>query len=78
MQYYLINEDDLKILIEHSLIFTALQHGGVDNWQWYGESIEDFIAIWVEDHKLDPTYPWTIQDIVKSDLKQYYTPIEKK
>lgn len=44
----------------------------------YGESIEDFIAIWVEDHKLDPNYPWTIQDIVKSDLKQYYTPIEKK
>lgn len=77
MKYYLINEDDLKLLIEDSLILTALYQGGVDNWQWYGESIEDLIKTWIEDNQLDSTYPWTIQDIVKSDLKQYYTPIEK-
>lgn len=40
---YLVSEDRLKELIEAELRLEALRSGGVDNWEWYGESNCDFI-----------------------------------
>lgn len=28
-------------LLKDSTILTALYHGGVDNWEWYSESLRD-------------------------------------
>ena len=43
MKYYVIDETVLKDLLINDLKFTALENGGVDNWEWYGESINDFL-----------------------------------
>ena len=41
--YYRISKEELLSLIEDSLTLTALESGGVDNWEWYGESIHEFL-----------------------------------
>lgn len=40
---YLVSEDRLKELIEAELRLEAIRSGGVDNWEWCGESNCDFI-----------------------------------
>ena len=42
-KYYKVSESELRELIHDSLMFCALQNGGVDNWEWYGASIHDFL-----------------------------------
>ena len=42
-KYYKVSESKLRELIYDSLILCALQNGGVDNWEWYGASIHDFL-----------------------------------
>lgn len=39
---YLIDEIRLKNLLKESRLLAALLNGGVDNWEWYGESINQF------------------------------------
>ena len=41
--YYIISKEHLLSLIEDSITLTALENGGVDNWEWYGESINDLL-----------------------------------
>lgn len=36
-----ITEDEYKGLLEASKILNALYAGGVDNWEWYGESLSE-------------------------------------
>lgn len=43
-KYYLIEEKELFDLLRADLRLTALESGGVDNWEWYGESLGDFIT----------------------------------
>lgn len=31
-------------LLDSEAMLTALEDGGVDNWQWYGESLRDYWA----------------------------------
>lgn len=42
-KYYKVSESELLELIHDSMMFCALQNGGVDNWEWYGASIHDFL-----------------------------------
>ena len=43
MKQYIINEDELKELLNAYFTLDALECGGVDNWSWYGESCCDFL-----------------------------------
>lgn len=43
MIYCLVPKGELTDLLYDSLKLQALEVGGVDNWQGYGWSIEDFI-----------------------------------
>lgn len=38
---YVLTESELSSLIEDRLILEALENGGVDNWEWYSESLSD-------------------------------------
>lgn len=38
-----ISKDEYVELLRASIILTALEEGGVDNWEWYGASIHDFV-----------------------------------
>ena len=70
-KYYYLTEEELLILLTDSIRLKALETGGVDNWSWYGDSINDFINSWVEENFLDSKYYWEIEDIAKSELKNY-------
>jgi len=42
-RYFIVSESELRELIHDSLMFCALQNEGVDNWNWYDESIQRFL-----------------------------------
>lgn len=44
MQSYIITEERLLELLEAEARFQCLEHDGVDNWEWYMESENQFIA----------------------------------
>ena len=39
-------------LVKDSLFLEALQQGGVDNWEWYGDSLEPLDGWLKEDTRL--------------------------
>lgn len=39
----MIEKEKLLELMVDSLKLQALEEGGVDNWDWYGEAIEQFL-----------------------------------
>ena len=41
-RYYRISESELMELLEGNLRLLALENGGVENWDWYGDSLNDF------------------------------------
>lgn len=43
MKYYKISEEDLIDLLEASYLLDALTAGGVDNWEWYSDSIHEHL-----------------------------------
>ena len=42
MKKYIITEEELKELIKDSWRLNALDNGGVDNWEWYGEAMDRY------------------------------------
>ena len=42
-KYYKISKELLIELMKDSLMLAALESGGVDNWEWHGESCCDFL-----------------------------------
>lgn len=50
---YLVSESRLKELIEAELRLEALESGGVDNWEWYGEAGHDYIQDYCSCNKQD-------------------------
>lgn len=42
MKKYIISEKELTSLIKDSWKLNALENGGVDNWEWYGDALEDY------------------------------------
>lgn len=39
-KYYLVKDSELLQLTNDSNLLLALEHGGVDNWTWYAESVD--------------------------------------
>lgn len=50
---YIVPEDRLIELLTAEFNLTALERGGVDNWSWYGDSIEDYINLMSEENNHD-------------------------
>ena len=72
MKKYIISENKLRQLLIDEIKLEALEHGGVDNWEWYGDSIQDYLKECnVEE----------IEDLIEKELEIYsevkpYTPID--
>lgn len=74
VKYCLVPKDELKELLCDSLTLQALECGGIDNWDWYGASITDFI----EAAKVDYNVPeddndFDISDMADVDVEGYRT-----
>lgn len=48
MRHYVIKESELLELLEARLRLAALENGGVDNWEWYGDSLCDYLRNYCE------------------------------
>lgn len=42
-KYYLVSEEELIDLLEAYYKLIALESGGVDNWEWYSESLNNWL-----------------------------------
>ena len=74
-KYILTREQLLELLTSHNKLI-ALESGGVDNWEWYGASIHDFIDEWIREEGVNPDEDWYIDDIADLDIDKYYERIE--
>ena len=49
-KYVKISVKELKELLEAEATLNALECGGVDNWEWYGEAFSNYLDL---DNKYD-------------------------
>lgn len=63
---YIISRGELLELLEAQYRLAALERGGVDNWQWYGEANCDFLKDYVNENKVFLT-----QEMDKETAKEY-------
>ena len=68
MKKYIIYEDELLNLIESDMRLCALVNGGVDNWEWYGVSLDNFIEYNKENYSIFKGRGIDPEDIDFSDL----------
>ena len=74
MIYCLVPKDELKDLLYDSLRLQALDCGGVDNWDWYGASIGDFIDTAKADYNVpEDDNDFDISDMADVDVEGYRT-----
>lgn len=66
----IIKKEELARLLADSYRLSALQAGGVDNWDWYSESIHDFLDDCETD---DETEYESIDDIADAEVEHYLT-----
>lgn len=64
---YLINQKRLKELLAAEAKLYALENGGVDNWSWYSESINDYLNYYFDEHR-DIINTWDDDDPRKEDF----------
>lgn len=81
MRYYKLDEDRLRTILADAIMLSYLTEGGVDNWEHYGESINDGIDEWLDMHH-DVVQTWDdddprredfcVEDIAQAELDMYY------
>lgn len=70
-KYRLIEEKELILLLESYNRLQALENGGVDNWEWYGASLGDFLEAWIVESGLDPDSDWDFTSMAEKDICNY-------
>ena len=71
MTYCLVPKDELKELLYDSLRLQALDCGGVDAWQGYDWSINDFLEALKEDYNVPAKKSFDLDDVVEVDVEGY-------
>lgn len=59
----ILTETEFKSIYRGYLKYLALQSGGVDNWEWYGESLGYFLR---------DCYSVNHPDCTEEDFSEYY------
>lgn len=78
MKYYKITEDELLNFIESDMRLCALVNGGVDNWEMYGVSLDNFVEYNKENYSIfkgrgiDPE-DIDFSDMAKAELKDNWS-----
>ena len=45
---YIVPEKRLRELLKAEAYFDAIETGGVDNWEWYSDSLKDYLKDFCE------------------------------
>lgn len=78
-RFYLVSENMLRDLLRDSDTLTALECGGVNNWEWHGYSIRDYVNNFMDNNpSLIPTDEEELEDfgidnIVEFELNDFTT-----
>ena len=70
-KYRCVPERELIVLLESYNKLQALENGGVDNWEWYGASLCDYLEAWIAEKDLDPDGDWDFEAMAEDDLNNY-------
>lgn len=82
-RYFKVSESELLELLTAQCTLIALQHGGVDNWEWYGDSIQEWIEVQCQTEGIKPfadvagqenadyVEDTSVEDIARIYLKDY-------
>ena len=70
-KYRLVEERELLNLLEAHNKLIALESGGVDNWEWYGASLGDYLEQWIAESGVDSDNDWDFTSIAENDLNNY-------
>ena len=81
MKRYIVKESELLELLEANLRLAALENGGVDNWEWYGDSLCDYLRnycewnnIQYEDEEGDPVIDYDTLALLELEDYRELTP----
>ena len=69
--YVLIPKKKALNLLENNAKFIALEAGGVDNWEWYGESLWDYLKEGYDEADDDEVKGFGFSDIAAEEIAQY-------
>lgn len=76
-KYYKISKKRLLELLEADAKLEALESGGVDNWEWCGVSISDYLLSYVQeihpDMEDDDKDDFWFDSIAEERLRNYET-----
>ena len=75
-KYRIIEESELLYLLEANLKLIALERGGVDDWTWYGDSLNDFFTECALNYHLEDTEDADFSDLAKIELEDYQLIVE--
>ena len=64
MEYCLVPKEELKELLAARDKLAALERGGVDNWSWYSDSLNDYL---IEDWEANKEAYMKFFNITESD-----------
>lgn len=71
MKKYIVEEAELLDLLETYFRYIALNSGGVDNWEWYGDSNCDYLDTAYDELNLPKEKGKRFSDLARYYLKDY-------
>ena len=69
--YVLIPKKKALSLLENNAKLMALESGGVDNWNWYGESLWDYLKEYFGEDNDEEVECVDFSDIANEKIAQY-------
>jgi hypothetical protein len=72
-EFITIPLEKFKELVSAQVMLNCLEHNGVDNWDWYGESMDGWHEFVPRDDNdiLSKGYYKIVDDIVKKEVQKY-------
>ena len=70
-KFYKVEEKDLLDMLEAYERLTALEQGGVDNWDWYGDSLTDHLIFLRKEYGVSDKNDFYFEDVAEVQLKNY-------
>lgn len=70
-KFYKVSEKELKVFINCKNRLEALECGGVDNWEYYGESIHEYVKDYKEENNIPKEEEFYLYDITDEEIKNY-------
>lgn len=67
---YIVPEKRLRELLETEARLAALEQGGVDNWEWYSDSLNDYLKDFCEWNKI-VTIGYTYEQLAEDGLEEF-------